>query len=341
MQPGVRFPKRLRARCRGGGRTASRRSASSVSTSAAPASPGSSSRGRFWRRSAHGDPRDRPYTDLDVLVSPRDRGRALETLRRAGFTPRARAAGKFFATWGHFHLVLVPPPPRRLVLEMHWHLVDRANLFRIDAEEVITSARRVNLSGVEVAALDPVDEFLYLCVHLSRHGVLNRAALAAGARAAWFVRTESGNRLVWVLDLVRHAARHHSALEPSIVRERAEAWNATKALQECLRLVDVIVGGSAALAPLLCGVARLPSAGAGVSGGLPGCGEIPSPRPWAMRPLAGLVVRPVRLLELFRLFFPGPAAVRRYYRTRSAVGTAVRCVLHPLSTVWRLVAGGG
>lgn len=288
----------------------------------------------------YADPGERPFTDLDILVSPRDRDRALETLRRAGFTPKEGAAGKLFAAWGHFHLVLVPPPPRRLALEMHWHLVDRANLFRIDVEEAITRARRANLSGVEVAALDPVDEFLYLCVHLSRHGAMNRAALAAGAPAAWFVRAESGNRLIWVLDLVRHAARHRLALELSIVRERAEAWNATAALQECLLLADVIVGGSTALEPLLCGVARRSAAGAGVRSGPPECGVLPSPRPWAMRPLAGVVVRPVRLLELFRLFFPGPAEVRRYYRTRSAVGTAARCALHPLSTVWRLVAGG-
>lgn len=288
----------------------------------------------------YADPGERPFTDLDVLVSPRDRGRALETLRRAGFTPKAGVAGKLFAAWGHFHLVLVPPSPRRLVLEMHWHLVDRANLFRIDVAEAITRARRVNLSGVEVAALDPIDEFLYLCVHLSRHGVMNRAALAAEAGAAWFVRAESGNRLIWVLDLVRHAARHRSALEPSSVRARAEAWNATAALQECLLLAEVIAGGAEALEPLLRGVARLPSAEASVRNGPPGCGVLPSPQPWAMRPLPGVVVRPVRLLELFRLFFPGPAAVRRYYRTRSAFGTAARCVLHPLSTAWRLVAGG-
>lgn len=279
-------------------------------------------------------PGERPSTDLDILVSPGDRDRALEVLARGGFAPKVGGAGRRFVEWGHFHLAFAPPPPLRLVLEVHWDLVDRANLFTIDVEEALSRARLVRLPGVTVSALDPADEFLYLCVHLSRHGVMNRRALAAGLPATWFARGESGNRLIWFLDLLRHAARHGAALAPSILRERAESWNATATLEECLLLAERIAGRAAALEPLLRGVARPPEAAE-----RPAARRISPLKLWSMRPLAGLVVRPVRLLELFGLFFPGPAALRRYYRTQSAAGTALRCALHPLAMAWRILGG--
>jgi len=297
-------------------------------------------KGPILASECYAHPGERPFTDLDLLVAPRDRRRALEALEGEGCAPKVGAAGRRFVEWGHFHLVLTPPPPLRLVVEMHWDLVDRATLFTIDVEEALSRARRVRLPGVTVSALDPVDEFLYLCVHLSRHGVMNRKALAAGLPATWFVRGESGNRLIWFLDLVRHAARHGAALAPSIVRERAESWNATATLEECLLLAERIVGNTAALEPLLRGVVRGPDTATEDARRVqPGAQPLSPLRLWAMRPLAGLVVRPVRLLELLGLFFPGPAAIRRYYRTHSAAGTAVRCALHPLSMAWKLLGG--
>ena len=293
-------------------------------------------KGPILASECYAHPGERPYTDLDILVSPRDRSRAIEALSHVGFTPRAGVAIRRFVEWGHFHLVLTPPAPLRLPVEAHWGLVDRANLLTIDLEQVLARARRVRLPGVTVSALDPVDDFLYLCVHLSRHGVMNGAALAAGSPATWFVRGESGNRLILFLDLLRVAARHGAALEPSVVHQRAVCWNAAATMRECLLLAEAVAGRAGALEPL----ARSAGSPSGTAGE-ERRSRAPAPvRLWAMRPLPGLVVRPVRLLELFGLFFrpsgdpqPLPDAIG----CRDGCG----CALHPLSMAARLLGGKG
>jgi hypothetical protein len=125
----------------------------------------------------------RGYTDLDIVVAPEWLGRALDALEAAG----ARVVD---ANWelmrrtmsGQVHMVM-----GRTGIDLHWHLLNDARLrdaFSVPVRALYQRARRVDVDGLAVPTLDPVDTVLHLALHATISG---------------------GNRLVWLKDVEQTA----------------------------------------------------------------------------------------------------------------------------------------
>jgi hypothetical protein len=271
----------------------------------------------------------REYEDLDIMV-PRNRVEdALGALRGIGYEPTGGALRNNFLRRWHFHLALDPARRSWPRIELHWSLVDRANLFRIPDMEFFDRVSIRRSGEIEFSALSAEDEFIYLCLHAAKHGILNGPALRQGRPAEWFCRPAAGNRLTWFADIGLLIEKKIEMDWPEI-RRRASRWNVTGAVVECLHVLYRLAPDSAAavaLDQMGASPPPEPSGGEGTGASAPG---------WAMRMSPLLLIRPVRVLTAWRLAFPTPRQLLRYYGLRSAAVLPFLYLAHPFHMLAKL-----
>jgi hypothetical protein len=169
---------------------------------------------------AQGDLVLRQFCDLDILIAPRDWGRAKRALLEAGFvakhklTPREEKAYVASACDFTFH-----HGPVRNVLEIHWDFVPRFFAIRIPLRQLMARATTVELCGRRVPTLAPEDLLLCLAVH--------------GAKHAW-------SRLCWLSDIAHLIYR--ADLDQDTLRRRAERWRIARIVKISLFLTQWALG---------------------------------------------------------------------------------------------------
>jgi hypothetical protein len=277
-------------------------------------------------------PADRPFTDLDIVVLPDQRDAALAILDEEGFQLAGTARTARVLRRIHFHFVLKPPSPLQTTIEMHWELVDRANLYRINLAEVFADSREVELAGVKVQTLGLLDELIYTCIHICKHGSMNRLVTEGKVGIDWIMQGCSGNRLIWFVDLRRLLSAHARDIDPVQLWERAKRWNVVDEVRECLLILQ-------GLLPSQEGLVLLRQAPGGLTE-MPLAGQQHRPvrrLRWWMHTHPVLTLRPVRILGLGRLLFPSPTRLSAYYGQQSLFGLLGRYALHPFHMIGRLL----
>ena len=111
------------------------------------------------------DPAVRPMSDHDLLVRREDLSRVGEVLRRLGFGQSTTP------TWcpgpkGHHHEI---PFVRQgaLPVEIHQHLIPRADAFRLDMDGVWSRSLPARVCGVGARVLAPEDLLHHLVLHMA------------------------------------------------------------------------------------------------------------------------------------------------------------------------------
>lgn len=274
----------------------------------------------------YADAGTRPFSDLDVAVSPRDAAAARRVLAGLGWRNRT----PLYVRPLHFHDVFTQPDGDALPVELHRTFVDRANLYRIPADAWFARAQPYRVPGGDLPGLEPEDLLVYLCLHAHKHGFLNEPALASGRGAEWFLRPGSGNRLLWFVDIALLLDR---LPELSALAHRIRTWNVVAPLATTLRVLDLVLPGSAAKRA----AAQLDL-------------EAWRPRPGSRRMHASVdriahgmgmtlgrttTLRPARILQLPGLLVPPPDELAGFLG-RPSVGAGARW-LHPLRMAARLV----
>ncbi len=285
----------------------------------------------------------RPYEDLDILI-PRERlDAAINALTAMGYRFEGSRLSRAFLRQWHFHVALRPSAPGRPPVELHWSLVDRFNLHRLRDRELMARIGQWEAGGASFGALALEDEFIYLCLHAAKHGSLNSLGLRHGFPAEWFCRVNTGNRLLWWADIALFIQEHSSRFDWDRLAASLREWNVKDDVFDCLRVMALLLPESPAVAALdrLGGSAAdpLPAANTGWMGRwLRGRrGQRFLDRANVMHP--ALLIRPVRLLTLGRLLFPGPERLLAYYRTETKWLLPLLYAWHPFHLAHRLVAG--
>jgi hypothetical protein len=168
---------------------------------------------------------DRPavrwYSDLDVLVHPEDLGVALEVLEQAGFSVLDRN-WELIAATGRGEISLETRAGN--LLDLHWHLINDRRTRRAFAVDVSAMMERrvvVDIDGLAVPILDPLDTVLHVALHASLAG---------------------GHRLLWLLDL--HQAIRWSGCDLQTLNNRAAEMNAQLPLRAMLKRTSQFVDPS-------------------------------------------------------------------------------------------------
>jgi Uncharacterised nucleotidyltransferase len=147
----------------------------------------------------YGSPLLRPMRDIDVLV-PRDRAEeAFSAMLEAGFVRRADQSGPVQVDYGHHkHLEALWCPMRRVALEIHTSLVDKARGEQADdillqIETLLSGRRFETIGSAQIPVLGWAETLLHLIVHAVYDHQLNNgplvlsdcAAMAGDPEADW------------------------------------------------------------------------------------------------------------------------------------------------------------
>ena len=163
---------------------------------------------------------DRPMADLDLLVQPDKAERAWSHLQAGDWTwPEARwAAGNYTS---HQHLPPLIQEPGGFKLELHTDLLPGGHPFKISANTLWESARRVPTNGRVLTVPRPLHQLWHVCVHFVwQHGMgqgswralRDSAAIVRRGDVAWpeFVdlarETRAETCCYWMLRLARRLA---------------------------------------------------------------------------------------------------------------------------------------
>jgi Uncharacterised nucleotidyltransferase len=250
--------------------------------------PGVPFKGADLSERLYPDPVMRPSADLDVLVPGNQAAAAGVAAREAGFVPpHGRPADATLEKY-HFHSTFTHPASGTF-LEIHWRLADAAALPVYAPEEAWFQAGRL-----------PDDvHLLYLCVHLAKHGWLNRWLAARPEAIDLLAHPVCDARLIWFTDLI--------LLKPQVpaarLAELARAWRVESALGEADALLRAATGVSlvddGAVRPTppnrrerLAARWIVPRLRAELD-----TGTLPATLPWYVRPHPVWHVRPVRALR--------------------------------------------
>ena len=123
-------------------------------------------KGGYLAETVYGNPALRVMCDIDVLVRREAIPAAAEALASAGFAAEE-------------HRLYPPPPdvnefhfrhrPSRMLLELHWDLINTEYPFRLDSDSVWSAAVPAKIAGAEALALAPPDLLCHLAVHAGIH----------------------------------------------------------------------------------------------------------------------------------------------------------------------------
>lgn len=280
---------------------------------------------------------ERPTTDIDVLVGAADVERAAQALAAAGYAARGGGGRRF-----HFHTVLEPRVKGRLPIELHWDLVDRVNLHRVDAAEVLRRRRELQADGVSFFVPAPEDTLLYLALHAAKHGIFNRAGLRGGRPAAWFCRPLLGNRLLWFSDIWRLLAAWGDSLDWDAMRERAGRWNIGEEIAETLGVLRLLLPDSGAQVALTrLGLGEGTAVGSHTGPRSRDSAALRLVLSGAMTMHRSLHFRPARLAGLARVLAPSPARLRRYWLPASRAPLPLLYLRHPFHIARKVLGARG
>lgn len=170
---------------------------------------------------AYGDFSLRQFNDIDLLVSPADLGRGLETLRDLGYefayriTPSQQA--RYVRAMGQVPL----RDAQGTLIELHTRLTDTAYHFPLDFDALWSHRQSVGLLDQSVSTLGNEDLLLYVAVHGTKH--------------AWPC-------LGWVVDLVHLVTRGGERLDWPRRLERATTLRCRRILLLSLELARRTLG---------------------------------------------------------------------------------------------------
>ncbi len=282
----------------------------------------------------------RAYGDIDLLV-PADRmDEATGALQKAGYgdDPAHASRGGGLPRW-HFHVALTSRKPGGLPVELHRTLVDRVNLYRIREEELFGRLVEFKTRQGSFTVLSTEDEFLYLCLHVAKHGILNAIGLRSGYAAEWFCGPAAGNRLLWFLDIALFLQMHKDDLDWAKIADRIQRWNIVEDVLDCLRVLRLLQPESLAQHAL----ERLGAAGTEPASRTGACSRWLRGKTgqrwteWSMRTNPVLCIRPIRAILVGRSLVPSPARLLGYYGKTSPVWLPWLYLIHPFHMLRRIL----
>jgi len=125
-------------------------------------------KGAYLSEKLYGDIALRQFSDIDLLVNEEFGVKCIKILEQIGFKPFGNSVYDMIRE--HTGIVhYLPMVLNGVSIEIHIRLHLKSNNYNIKVNEFIASAIPVNISDVNVYALNTYDLLIHLCVHLDTH----------------------------------------------------------------------------------------------------------------------------------------------------------------------------
>jgi len=156
-------------------------------------------KGPVLAETLYGNVAIRQFSDLDVLIRPRNLRRALEAVSRLGYSPaKVQSGPEEQACIANGYERAFDGPFGKNLLEVQWRIVPRFYSIGLDVEGLFARSSPFSLGDWRGRTLSSEDLLLALCVHAAKH--------------AWI-------RLSWLCDIVRMLQTQK--VDHEVVRRRA------------------------------------------------------------------------------------------------------------------------
>ncbi len=162
----------------------------------------------------------RPMGDIDLLVSPEDAARALDSLADAGYVPGTEPQHGMALVYEN-EVALHKPGMESYLLEIHWALFDSPFYQQMPLDWFWQTRQVVETPTGSFYKLSPSAEVLYLCGHLALHHAHEPVML-------------------WLNDLAMILEHQQEKIDWSVFLEQTEAYHLVLAVRKTLEtlLVD-------------------------------------------------------------------------------------------------------
>jgi hypothetical protein len=275
-------------------------------------------KGMALAHTVYPEPGLRPMADIDLLIHPSDRPRALAALDRLGYRTPGPEAERLGASRCFAELVR-----DGVLLDLHWDVARYLRfegIVRVDHERLWRRARPLALAGARSLALCPEDMLLHLVLHLT-----------LGSDFA---------RVLWYADIDALVRRHAADLDWSRVVHEAARWRIRVLLGWTLGVVRASFGTPLPpgledrLAPgRLRRAAILRCVGASRPPGL--SASLGESRVYPAQTL--LMDRGIDVLRVLGwTFFPSRTWLRLHYAIDSPWQIPIYRAVHPFRVCWRM-----
>jgi len=120
---------------------------------------------------AYGDITLRQYSDLDILVERAQVHRIAFLLKEEGYvnTLSLSSAQQEQVWYQHAKDMVFFHPQRRIILELHWLLLDDDYPVQMDLDVVWREQKTIQINGYDIQTFSSETLLLYLCIHGSKH----------------------------------------------------------------------------------------------------------------------------------------------------------------------------
>lgn len=195
-------------------------------------------RGTRLAEQLYGDPGERMYTDIDLLVRRAQLDQVKSLARELGFHRASGSLSDTFFERNHYHLLYVSRTTG-IPLEVHWAMAPPFSIQRIDYEDLFRRARPTRIAGVPGLMPSPEDDLILQAVHLSKHAS-SLQGLSGPQLTALCVKE---SLLLWMIDLDRFLALHPQ-LDWDAIAKRSRSWEVAGPVLAALNTVAEVLGTS-------------------------------------------------------------------------------------------------
>jgi hypothetical protein len=137
--------------------------------------------------------------DIDLLVHPEDAVAALKILQRLGYHRSSPELWPGSDLKFENEAVLQRDTPARVLVELHWQLIDGPHYqARIDESFFWSDASVVDVAGAKGLSMRPEALLLYLCTHLELHHARHEAPHLRWIHDLWALIDQQGDTLDWI-----------------------------------------------------------------------------------------------------------------------------------------------